>query len=94
LEILDGAVSADGALRVTLVSFDAPSGEGRVRIEELSQEKARFYVTLKHGDGCETRIEYETYDVHKAAEHSFFTHCNDVLKNIEIVRLAIPESPE
>jgi len=83
----DVVVSSDGALRVTLVAFDAPTGEGRIRIEELAPGKARYYVTVKHGDGCETRIDYMTYDVNKHAEHSFFTQCSDAPKKIEIVRM-------
>jgi hypothetical protein len=88
VESVDVVFSSDGALKVTLVAFDALTGEGRIRIEELAAEKARYYVTVKHGDGCETRIDYMTYDVNKHAEHSFFTHCNDAPKKIEIVRLA------
>jgi len=88
VENADVVVSSDGALRVILLAFDAPTGEGRIRIEELAPGKARYYVTVKHGDGCETRIDYMTYDVNKHGEHSFFTHCNDAPKKIEIVRLA------
>jgi hypothetical protein len=86
-ENLGVVFSADGALKVTLVAFDASSGEGLIRIEELSAEKARYYVIVKHFDGCETRIDYTTYDVNKHAEHSFFTRCNDAPKKIEIVRV-------
>ena len=87
VENVDGVVSSDGALKVTLVAFDASTGEGRIRIEELAAGKARYYVTVKHGDGCETRIDYMTYDVNKHAEHSFFTQCSDAPKKIEIVRM-------
>ena len=94
MENFDFVVSSDGALKVTLISFDPPNGEGKIRIDELLQRNARYYVIVKHGDGCETQIDYETYDVNKTAEHSFFTHCNDAPKKIEIVRvLAVPEAP-
>lgn len=88
MENLDVVVSPDGALKVTLVAFDAPSGECRIRIEELSAEKGRYYVIVKHADACETRIDYETYDVNKHADHSFFTHCSDAPKKIEIIRVS------
>ena len=80
-------LSADGALRVTLAAFDASTGECRIRIEELSFVKARYLVIVKHGDGCDTQIDYATYDVNKHTEHSFFTNCNDSPKKIEIVRV-------
>lgn len=91
LEKLDSVVSADGALKVTLVDFDAPSREGTIRIEELAAGKARYHVTVKHSDGCETRIDYVTYDVNKHAEHSFITRCDDAPKKIEIVRVTAAE---
>jgi hypothetical protein len=87
-------VSPDGALQVTLVVFDAASGECTIRIEELSAEKARYSVIVRHSDGCETRIDYATYDVNKHAEHSFFTNCNDAPKNIEVVRVFTEHSPQ
>ena len=51
MENLVVVVSPDRGLKVTLVSFDAPSQIFKIRIEELSTEKARYHVTVKHGDG-------------------------------------------
>lgn len=87
MEVNDSVVSSDGALRVTLMSFDSKKGEGQVKVEELRSEHARFYVTLKYGEAGQTRIDYKTYDVRKASEFPFATNRNDVIKGIEIVRV-------
>lgn len=93
MENLVVVVSPDRGLKVTLVSFDAPSQIFKIRIEELSTEKARYHVAVKHGDGCQTQIDYATYDVNKHTEHSFFTLCNEAPKEIEIVRVVEPYPP-
>ncbi|MBZ5679175.1 MAG: hypothetical protein LAO24_03600 [Acidobacteriia bacterium] len=35
MNVNDGVVSPDGALKVTLIAFDPKSGQGGVKIEEL-----------------------------------------------------------
>jgi hypothetical protein len=87
MEVNDSMVSSDKALKATLVAFDSKNGQGRVRIEELQPEKGRFYVTVKYGEAGQTRIDYKTYDVHKASEYPFSTNRNDAMKEIEIVRV-------
>ena len=87
VEVNDNVVSLDGVLKVTLTAFNPNTGAGRVRIEELRSEHGRFYVTVKYGEGAgQTRIDYKTYDVHKASEFPFTTNRNDAIKGIEIVR--------
>lgn len=87
MNINDNVVNADGALKVTLTAFDPRKGEGRVKIEELQGERGRFYVTVMYGEAGQTRIDYKTYDVHKASEFPFTTNRNDAIRGIEIVRV-------
>lgn len=42
-----------------------------MKIEELKAERGRFYVTVSYGEAGQTRIDYKTYDVHKATEFPF-----------------------
>ena len=83
----DSAVSPDGTLKVTLMAFDPGRGEGRVRIEELRREHARYYVTVTYGEAGQMRIDYKTYDVYKASEFPFSTGRNDLVRSIEIVQV-------
>jgi hypothetical protein len=88
VNVNDSVASLDGELKVTLIAFDPRSGQGRVKIEELRAERGRFYVTVTYGEAGQTRIDYKTYDVHKASEFPFTTNRNDAIKGIEIVRVA------
>jgi hypothetical protein len=86
VEIGESIVNADGSLRVTLLTFDAEKSKAQIKIEELSQKPNRFYITVKFSKGDETRIDYKTWDVHKASEHEITTmNKNDQVKTIEIV---------
>ena len=87
MNIHDSVASQDGALKATLAAFDPRSGQGRLKIEELTGERGRFYVTVTYGEAGQTRIDYKTYDVHKASEFPFTTNRNDAIKGIEIVRV-------
>jgi hypothetical protein len=87
MNVNDSVVSPDGALKATLKAFDPKSGQGRVKIEELKSERGRFYVTVTYGEAGQARIDYKTYDVHKASELPFATNRNDAIKGIEIVRV-------
>jgi hypothetical protein len=88
VNVNDSVVSVDGSLKATLTAFDPRSGQGRVKIEELQSVRGRFYVTVTYGEAGQTRIDYKTYDVHKASEFLFTTNRNDAIKGIEIVRVA------
>ena len=69
--------SSDGGLRVKLVEPDPRTGHGRIQIIELSQERARYYVTVLYGSG-QKRIDYKTYDLMKATVFEFEALPNDV----------------
>ena len=43
--------------------------------------------TVTYGEAGQTRIDYKTYDVHKASEFPFTTNRNDAIKEITIVRV-------
>lgn len=81
MNIHDSAVSQDGSLKVTLTVFDPRSGQGRLKIEELKAERGRFYVTVTYGEAGQTRIDYKTYDVHKASEFPFTTNRGDAQRD-------------
>jgi hypothetical protein len=74
--VSESVFAPDGSLSVTLVTFDPVNGKGQIRIEELTTEKGRYYITVKYGDAGQTRIDYKTYDydvykskdVHKSKE--------------------------
>lgn len=68
--------SSDGGLRVKLVEPERP-GHGRIQIIELSQKRARYYVTVLYGSG-QKRIDYKTYDLKKATVFEFEALPNDV----------------
>lgn len=87
MNIADSVISQDGALKATLAAFDSRSGKGRLKIEELKAERGRFYVTVTYGETGQTRIDYKTYDVHKASEFPFTTNRGDAIKQITIVRV-------
>ena len=87
VNIHHSVVSPDGALKATLTAFDPRSGQGRVKIEELKTERGRFHVTVTYGEAGQTRIDYKTYDVHKASEFPFTTNRHDAIKEITIVRV-------
>jgi hypothetical protein len=87
VNIADSVVSQDGALKATLAAFNPKTGQGRLKIEELKSERGRFYVTVTYGEAGQTRIDYKTYDVHKASEFPFTTNRNDAIKEITIVRV-------
>jgi hypothetical protein len=88
VECSDSVISPDGTLRATLIAFDPNRGEGRLRIEELRREHARYYVTVTYGEAGQMRIDYKTYDVYKASEFPFSTGRNDLVKRIEIVQVS------
>lgn len=88
MNVNDSVTSQDGALKATLTAFDPRSGQGRLKIEELKAERGRFYVTVTYGEAGQTRIDYKTYDVHKASEFPFTTNRNDAIKEITIVRVS------
>jgi hypothetical protein len=69
-------------MKATLAAFDPRSGEGRLKIEELTGERGRFYVTVTYGEAGQTRIDYKTYDLKKASEYPFRTNRNDAIKEI------------
>ena len=87
MNVHDSVTSPDGALKATLAVFDARNGQGRLKIEELTAERGRFYVTVTYGEAGQTRIDYKTYDVHKASEFPFTTNRGDAIKEITIVRV-------
>jgi hypothetical protein len=74
-------------LKATLTAFDSRTGQGRLKIEELKAERGRFYVTATYGEAGQTRIDYKTYDEHKASEYPFTTNRGDAIKEIIIVRV-------
>ncbi len=41
----------------------------------------RFYVTVTYGEAGQTRIDYKTYDVHKASEFPFTTNRGDAQRD-------------
>jgi hypothetical protein len=86
VEIGESVVSPDGSLRVTLLAFDAKEGKAEIKTEELSQKPSQFYITVKFSKGDMTRIDYKTWDVHKASVHELTTmNMNDQVETIEIV---------
>lgn len=87
MNIHDSVVSPDGALKATLAEFNPKTGQGRLKIEELKAERGRFYVTVTYGEAGQTRIDYKTYDVHKASEFPFTTNRGDAIKEVKIVRV-------
>lgn len=88
VNINDSVVSEDGALKVTLTAFDPTRGKGQIRVEELSQKKGWFYITAKFGAGGQNRIDYKTWDVHKASLFEITTTVrNDPVTAIEIARV-------
>jgi hypothetical protein len=88
MRVNDSVVAPDNSLRVTLIAFDSVSGHGRIKVEEMTIEKGRYYITITYGAAGQTRIDYKTYDVYKSAEHPFSTNRNDAMTGIEIVRVA------
>jgi hypothetical protein len=82
----ESVVSADGSLRVTLLSLDTERGKGQIKVEELNQEPKRFYIRVKFSKGEENSIDYKTWDVSKASEFQISTmNRNDMITAIEIV---------
>jgi hypothetical protein len=86
VNIHDGAVSQDGSLKVTLTAFDPARSKGQIKIEELVEKRAWFYVTVKFAAGGQNRIDYKTWDVHKTPVYEVSTTVrNDSVSAIEIV---------
>jgi hypothetical protein len=82
--------STDGGLGVKLVEYEPETGRGRIQIIELSQEHARYYVTVRYGgnNSGQTRIDYKTYDLRKATAFPFQALPHDDVTDITIV--AVP----
>jgi hypothetical protein len=85
VDINDTVTSGDGSLRATLVAFDPARGKGQIRVEELSQKRGWFYITVKFGAGGQNKIDYKTWDVNKTSLFEVSTSVrNDSVTGIEI----------
>jgi hypothetical protein len=79
--------SSDGVLRVKLADHTLSTGQGRIKVLELRQEHARYYVTVRYGSG-QQRIDYKTYDRMKNTVSTFQTLPNEEVNDITILRVA------
>jgi hypothetical protein len=86
VEINESVVSEDRSLKVTLTAFDSARGKGQITLEELSQKRGWFYITVRFGAGGQNQIDYKTWDVYKASTFEITTTVrNDTVASIEII---------
>lgn len=85
MDINESVVSEDGSLKVTLTAFDPARGKGQIAVEELSEKRGWFYITVNFGAAGQNRIDYKTWDVHKTPQFEISTSVpNDTVTSIEI----------
>jgi hypothetical protein len=85
MDVNESETGGEGKLKVTLTAFDPKKQQGRIKIEELSEHRGRYYVTVKFGQKGENRIDYKTWDVHKTSDYRITTSVsNDSVESIEI----------
>lgn len=86
MDINESVVSDDGSLKVTLTAFDSARGKGQITVEELSQKRGWFYITVKFEAGGQNQIDYKTWDVYKASTFEITTTVrNDTIASIEFI---------